>query len=65
MLRNFFKIKRPNTCPIPEESRVMFEQSFLALARYFGLGSTWNRRVLLPTATDFPIQYDGSEESVN
>jgi len=57
------KIKRPNTCPIPEDNRVWLEKSFLLLLDLFGKENTLNRQVLIPHHTAFPIKYDGEERS--
>ena len=59
----FFKIKRPNTCPIPEDNRIWLERSFLLLLDLFGKENTKQRKVLIPHHSDFPIKYNGDEQT--
>lgn len=59
----FFKIKRPNTCPIPEDNRIWLENSFLMLLDFFGKENTRQRKVLLPHHSCFPIKYNGDEQT--
>jgi hypothetical protein len=57
------KIKRPNTCPVDEDNRRWLEDSFLLLLAFFGKENTRQRKVLVPHHSDFPIVYNGSEET--
>lgn len=59
----FSKIKRPDTCPVHEEIRIWLEGAFLQLLDFFGNEKTIQRKVLIPHFSDFPIQYNGSEQS--
>lgn len=59
----FLKIKRPDTCPVQEEIRIWLENAFLQLLDFFGKENTIHRKVLIPHFNDFPIQYNGSEQS--
>lgn len=59
----FNKIKRPNTCPVSEENRLWLEKSFLLLLDFLGKENTVNRKILVPHHTDFPIRYDGSDQT--
>jgi hypothetical protein len=59
----FLKIKRPDTCPVQEEIRIWLEGAFLQLLDFFGKEKTIHRKVLIPHFSDFPIQYNGSEQS--
>lgn len=51
----FFKIKRPDTCPVPEETRIWPEGAFQQLLDFWGIEKTINRKVLIPHYNDFPI----------
>lgn len=57
------KIKRPDTCPVPEDVRIWLESAFLLLLDFFGKENTLHRKVLTPHYNDFPIQYNGEEET--
>ncbi|MEP6952182.1 MAG: hypothetical protein ABI863_23020 [Ginsengibacter sp.] len=59
----FVKIKRPNTCPVPEDNRIWLEKSFLLLLEFFGIENTQQRKILIPHHSDFPIKYNGDEET--
>lgn len=59
----FLKIKRPDTCPVPEETRIWLEGAFQQLLDFWGIEKTINRKVLIPHYNDFPIQYNGTEQS--
>ncbi|MFT3823969.1 MAG: hypothetical protein QM731_08610 [Chitinophagaceae bacterium] len=59
----FKRIRRPDTCPVPEDIRLWLENAFLQLLDLFGKEETLQRKVLVPHYTDFPIKYDGSEET--
>ena len=61
----FSKIKRPDTCPIPEDNRLWLERSFLQLLDFFGVENTKRRPVLTPHYSDFPVRYNGEEASAN
>ncbi len=57
------KIKRPDTCPVPEDVRIYLERSFLLLLGFFNRQETQQRKILTPHYNDFPVRYDGSEAS--
>jgi len=57
------KIKRPDTCPVNEDTRLAIEEHILFLLSQFGENETRRRKVLLPNFSDFPIKYDGSDET--
>jgi len=57
------KVYDPNGCPVEEDARIWLEKSFLFLLNLFGKDNTQKRTVLTPNSIDFPIRYDGSEES--
>lgn len=59
----FSKIKRPDTCPVPEEIRIWLESAFLLLLDFFDREKTLQKKVLIPHYNDFPIQYNGDEET--
>jgi hypothetical protein len=60
----FVKIKLPDTCPVPDDVRTWLESSFLQLLNFFGKEKTLQRKVLIPHYNDFPVQYNGSEQSL-
>ncbi len=49
--------------PIAQEDRVRLENSFQLLVELFGRDNTQSRKVLVPDSVDFPVFYNGSEES--
>jgi hypothetical protein len=59
-----FSKKNSNECPIDPEMRLWMENSFLWLATQFGHSNIATKPMLLPTPEHFPIQYDGSIESL-
>src|SRR5687767_7426812 len=63
MFNLFSKNKQPD-CPIDLETRLWIENSFLFLATQFGQTNIRNKRILLPTPEHFPINYNGSPDSL-
>lgn len=59
-----FSRKDNNDCPIEPEMRLWMENAFLWLATQFGHENISSKLMLLPTPDHFPIQYDGSTESL-
>lgn len=57
----FFKNKKPQ-CPIPEDIRIWMEDAFIWLIKQFGEQKIIELKLLLPTDTDFPIHFNGTEE---
>jgi hypothetical protein len=58
-----FKVYDPEGCPVEEAERLWLEHSFLYLLEIFGRTFTKNKKVLVPHSNDFPVEYDGSEQS--
>lgn len=58
---NFSKNK--NACPIDEENRIWIENSFIWLIHQFGENIVTKKKILLPIKEDFPIVFNGTEES--
>lgn len=57
------KIKRPDTCPVSEESRIRIESLFCFLLESYGRENIENRKVLIPDYSNFPIHYDGTVQT--
>jgi len=57
-------IKRDD-CPVYESSRLWLESALLQLTDIFGRENTKRKRVLTPQHSDFPIAYNGKEESAH
>ena len=55
--------QKRNGCPVLEYNRLWLEDSFLLLLNFFGRENTQQRKVLVPHYSDFPIQYNGTEQS--
>ncbi len=60
----FFSNKQNNECPIDGRMRLWMENAFLWLAYQFGQNNILSKPMLLPTPEFFPIQYDGSKDSM-
>jgi hypothetical protein len=52
-----------NGCPVTEHNRIWLEDAFLVLQDLFGKTNTQNIKVLLPNFSNFPVPYDGTEQS--
>ena len=63
MFKIFSNNKNPK-CPIDIQQRLWMENSFLWLATQFGHNNIREKKTLEPTKDHFPIQYDGSIESL-
>jgi hypothetical protein len=50
-------------CPVSENNRLWLEDAFLFLLDLFGKENTQQRKVLIPHYSDFPVRYDGTEQS--
>ena len=50
-------------CPVSENNRLWLEDAFLLLLDFFGKENTQQRKVLTPHYSDFPVRYDGTEQS--
>lgn len=50
-------------CPVSEQNRLWLEDAFTLLLDFFGQDSTGQRKVLIPHYADFPVAYNGTEES--
>jgi hypothetical protein len=50
-------------CPVSEQNRLWLEEAFLLLLDFFGKENTQHRKVLIPHHANFPIQYNGTEQS--
>lgn len=59
-----FLKKQPNDCPIDTNTRLWMEQAFVWLVQEFRQQNIAGKPILLPTAEHFPIQYDGSKDSL-
>jgi hypothetical protein len=59
-----FSNKQNNECPIDRSTRLWMENSFRWLAYQFGQKNIVSKPMLLPTPENFPIQYDGSKDSM-
>jgi len=59
-----FSKKQPE-CPIDSDTRLWMEQAFAWLVIEFGENNIKSKPLLLPTVEYFPVQYDGSPESLS
>jgi hypothetical protein len=59
-----FSNKNNKICPIDQEMRLWMENAFLWLATQFGQDTILTKKVFVPTPHDFPILYDGSQDSL-
>ena len=50
-------------CPVSENNRLWLEDAFLLLLDFFGKENTQQRKVLIPHYSDFPVPYNGTEQS--
>ena len=57
----FFRKSKKAKCPIPEENRLWIEGAFKWLLKAFGKEDVISRKILRPTADDFPFEFDQSE----
>ena len=64
MFNLFSKNKEPK-CPIDQDTRLWMENAFLWLATQFGHDNIKNKITLIPTQECFPVQYDGSINSLH
>ncbi len=55
----------PDGPPIEDDNRLWIEKSFQFLLNTFGVEETKKRKVLIPHYSNFPIRYDGSENSAS
>lgn len=62
MLKLFEK-KISNKCPVKEEDRIWIEKSFALLLDKFGKEHVKQRKILVPHYSDFPVKYDGSDQT--
>lgn len=60
---DFFKKDQRPKCPIPEVRRQSLEADFDWLVSFFGAEPIKKRRVLIPHHSDFPIRYNGEEQT--
>jgi hypothetical protein len=58
-----FNRKTPNSCPVMEANRLWLEDSFLFLLKTFDAEKIKERKILIPHHSDFPIRYNGSEQT--
>lgn len=59
-----FSRKNNDQCPIDNETRLWMENSFLWLATQFGHDNIATKPMLHPTPEHFPINYDGTMDSL-
>jgi hypothetical protein len=59
-----FSKNEGNSCPIDVETRLWMEDAFMWLVNQFGIESIKSKSLLLPRPEDFPIQFDGSIDSM-
>ncbi len=59
-----FSKKNNNDCPIDPEVRLWMENAFLWLATQFGQENIATKQMIYPTPEFFPIQYNGTKESL-
>lgn len=59
----FSKKDKQPLCPIPDERREWLEHAFDWLVGAFGEAAIQQRRVLIPHHSDFPIRYNGEQQS--
>jgi hypothetical protein len=52
-------------CPIQPEMRLWMENAFLWLAKQFGTEEIAHKKILLPSSDCFPVDFDGSKDSLN
>lgn len=55
-------IEKYDDCPVSEQNRLWLEEAFLVLIEFFG-ENMQQRKVLIPYYADFPVRYDGTEQS--
>jgi len=60
-----FSRNNKNICPIDPDMRLWMESAFLWLATQFGHEYVANKQMLLPTPEYFPVNFDGSQQSLN
>lgn len=60
---NFSRKDKKVPCPIPDERREWLEHAFEWLVGAFGEEAIRKRRVLVPHHTDFPIRYNGEQQT--
>ena len=63
-MSGLFSNKQNSECPIDGQMRLWMENAFLWLASQFGQKNILAKPMLLPTPEHFPIQYDGSKDSM-
>lgn len=56
-------LQKREDCPVSEQNRLWLEDAFGLLLDFFGQDLTRQRKVLIPHYDDFPIAYNGTEES--
>jgi hypothetical protein len=59
-----FSKNNSNECPIDLQTRLWVENSFLWLAGQFGQDNIATKPIVLPTPDYFPVQYNGSKDSL-
>lgn len=57
-----FNNKKTN-CPIPEDTRIWMENALIWLINQFGEEKILKVNTLIPSVIDFPVKFDGSEQS--
>jgi hypothetical protein len=67
-INNYWKNPDPvdlkrEDCPVSENNRLWLEDACLLLLDFFGKESVRQRKVLRPDYSDFPLRFDGTEES--
>lgn len=60
-----FSRNNKNICPIDPGMRLWVENAFLWLATQFGHENIANKQMLFPTPEYFPVNFDGSQQSLN
>jgi len=63
MFKKLFERKISDKCPINEDNRIWLEKSFLLLLDIFDKEKIKQRKILIPHHSNFPIKYDGSDQT--
>ncbi len=63
MFGRFARKRDPNKSPVTEERRIWIEGAFSWLLKTFDKEKTIHRKILVPHFSDFPIQFNGNEQT--
>jgi len=59
----FFNRNKRSDCPISEDNRKWIDSAFLWFFEHFDKSRIIDRKVLVPSYDDFPIAYNGTQET--